>query len=74
MSIQEDLRVNEYSPVVGFRGTPLGEAFDSYIKDFGVHNIHFICSTAYNLGKIHGKREERARRKLHERQDQNLIH
>lgn len=67
MNLQEDLRVNKYNHIVGFRGTPLGEAFDSYIKQFGVHNIYFICSLVYNLGKMHGKREERARRKLHER-------
>jgi len=58
---------NEHCPAVGFTGTPLGETFDSYIKRFGVHNIHFICSMVYNLGKMHGKREERARRKRHER-------
>lgn len=67
MSIQEDMRIDMYGPVEGFAGTPLGEAFDSYIKQFGVHNIHFICSQVYNLGKVHGKREERARRKRHER-------
>lgn len=67
MSIQEDMRINMYGPTGGIAGTLLGEAFDSYIKQFGVHNIHFICSLVYNLGKMHGKREERARRKPHER-------
>lgn len=66
MNLREDLRVNMFSPVEGFAGTSLGAAFDSYIKRFGVHNIHFICSLTYNLGKMHGKREERARRKRHE--------
>ena len=67
MNLQEDMRINGYSPVEGFSGTPLCEAFDRYIKQFGVHNIHFICSLTYNLGKIQGKREERASRKFHER-------
>lgn len=67
LNIQEDIKNNTHSPTEGFAGTPLGEAFDCYIKEFGVHNIHFICSLTYNLGKIHGKREERARRKRHER-------
>ena len=66
MNLQEDMRINEYSPTEGVSGTLLGEAFDRYIKQFGVHNIHFICSLTYNLGKIHGKREERVRRKRHE--------
>ncbi len=66
MNLQEDIKINMHSPVVGFLGTPLGEAFDSYIKEFGIHNIHLICSLTYNLGKIHGKREERVRRKRHE--------
>ncbi len=47
MNLQEDLRVNMFSSVEGFAGTSLGEAFDSYIKRFGVHNIHFICSLTY---------------------------
>lgn len=67
MSIQEDMRINMYGPTEGIAGTPLCEVFDSYIEQFGVHNIHFVYSLVYNLGKVRGKREERARRKLHER-------
>lgn len=67
MNLQEDVKIIMHSPVEGFAGTPLGEVFDSYIKRFGTRNIHFICSLTYNLGKIHEKREERARRKRHER-------
>ncbi len=64
MNMQEDLKANAYSFVVGTEGTPLGEAFTGYIEKFGILNIRFICSLCYNLGKMHGKREERARRKL----------
>lgn len=63
MSIQEDIEINMHCPVVGFQGTPLGFAFDYYIKTYGIYNAHFICSLVYNLGMMHGKREERARRK-----------
>lgn len=63
LNIQEDMKIVMHSPVEGFAGTPLGEVFDSYIKRFGACNIHIICSLVYNLGKMHGKREERARRK-----------
>lgn len=66
LDIQEDMRLNEHSPIVGMSGTPLGEAFTSYLKKYGVQNIYFICSMVYNLGRIHGKREERTRRKRSE--------
>lgn len=67
MNIQEDMEINMRGPVEGMAGTPLCEAFSSYIERYGIRNIYFICSLVYNLGKIHGKREERARRKQHER-------
>ena len=63
VDIQEDMRVNVYGSTVGYLGTPLGEAFTHYIEAYGLNNIHFICSLVYGLGKMHGKREERARRK-----------
>ncbi len=62
MSIKEDVEVAMYLPVVGFKGTELGECFSNLIREYGL-NIRFICSIAYNLGMIHGKRAERARRK-----------
>lgn len=62
-SIQEDMKVNMHCPVVGFQGTPLGFAFNHYIGEYGLYNTHYICSMVYNLGMMHGKRVERARRK-----------
>lgn len=64
--MQEDVRINGYMPLMGLPGTPLGKVFCDYIEELGAHNIHYICSLVYNLGKIHGKREERARRKRYE--------
>ena len=60
-SIKDDLKINRYQPTVGANGSELGEVFDMYMQEYG--NSQFICSLAYTLGKIHGKREERARRK-----------
>lgn len=57
-----DIKINGYqSPVC--RDNEVAAIFDYYIKQYGVLNIHVICSLMYNLGKIHAKREERARRK-----------
>lgn len=67
MNLQEDVRIVRRNAVEGQVGTPLGEVFDGYINHYGIHNIHFICALVYSLGKMHGKREERARRKPHER-------
>ena len=63
MCIEQDLQINRYQTVCGINGTELGKAFDYYVKKYGYRNIYYICSLVYTLGKIHGKREERARRK-----------
>lgn len=63
MNIQEELRISGYQPVVGFLKTDVSEIFDYWERKHGYKNAHFLCSLAYNLGKVHGKREERARRK-----------
>jgi len=63
MDIQKEMEIAWHQSVVGCKGTPEGEIFDTWIKRFGVHNIHFICSLAYNLGHIQGIRNERVRRK-----------
>lgn len=62
MNIQEELRISNYQPVVGCRGTEEGEIFDTWIHQYGWQNMHFICSLAYNLGHVQGIRKERARR------------
>lgn len=62
MDIKEDMRINSHQPTVGCADTELGRCFKLYIEKYGVNNIYFICSAAYTLGVINGKREERARR------------
>ncbi len=64
--IQEDIRINLHGATVVFSGTPLWVAFEHYIQEFGLNNIYSICSLVYSLGKMHGKREERARKRAHE--------
>lgn len=64
--MQKDIKANAHSNTVGFPGTPLGEVFTHYIDTYGSNGIYFICSLVYNLGKMHGKREERARKMTQE--------
>lgn len=63
MNIQEELRISGHQPVVGCEGTDEGSIFDYWIQEYGCGNIYFICSLAYNLGKIQGIRNERKRRR-----------
>lgn len=62
MNIQEELRIAGHQEVVGCAGTDEGKIFDIWINKFGWQNMHFICSLAYNLGRIQGIRNERARK------------
>lgn len=63
MDIQKELKISGHQPVVGFAGTDEGLIFDYWIKEHGYNNIHFICSLAYNLGRVQGIRDERTRKK-----------
>lgn len=63
MNIQEEFRIGGHQPVVGYVGDEIDELFEHVIQRCGKHNVYYICSWAYNFGKIHGKHEERARRK-----------
>lgn len=63
MNIKEELRITGLQSVVGWSGSDIEEIFSIWINKYGHQNIHTICSLAYNLGMIHGKREERARRR-----------
>lgn len=63
MDIQETLRILDHQPVVGYMGSEERLIFDYYIKKYGIANICLTCSTAYSMGYIQGKRDERSRRK-----------
>lgn len=63
MNIQEELRISEYQPVVGWAGTDEARIFKYWINKHGYHDIPFICSLVYNLGRVQGIRDERERRK-----------
>lgn len=63
MDIKEELRICGHQSVVGSNGTELGAMFDTIIKNHHIQDIHFICSIVYTLGRTHGIRAERERRK-----------
>lgn len=62
LDIERDIKINRYQSVV-CGDNEVGDIFDYYVKRYGISNLYFILSFVYNLGKIHAKREERARRK-----------
>lgn len=58
MNVQEELkRVGEH-PVVGFKGTYLGDIYCALKEKEPI----LMFSDAYTIGKMHGKREERAKK------------
>lgn len=63
MNIQEELRISGHQSVVGCGGTDEKSIFDFWIQKYGYQNTHFICSLAYNLGRIQGIRDERTKKK-----------
>ena len=64
MDIQKEIEISKHQPVVFYEGSELGNLYKAIIEYFKVQEIDaFATSTFYNLGRIHGIREERARRK-----------
>ena len=63
MNIQEELRISDHQPIVGCNGSDEGSIFDYWIQKHGYQNIYFICSLAYNLGRVQGIRDERTKKK-----------
>lgn len=66
MNIQEELRISTYQPVafvIDAELAKLYEAMNDYWELDKESGRAFAASVFYNLGRVHGKREERARRK-----------
>lgn len=63
MNIQKELDISTYQPVVGSTGTDEARIFAFWINRYGYREIPFICSLAYNLGRVQGIRDERKRRR-----------
>lgn len=67
MDIQKEIKISEKQPVVFIAGTELGELYKEmkqhWVRAGGKEYDSFMASVFYNLGRTHGIREERARRK-----------
>ena len=60
MNIQEELRISNYQPVSFLKGSEMGEYWR--LKGADASGA-FAASLFYNLGRTHGIRDERARKK-----------
>ena len=64
MDIQRDVRVAGQMPCCFLEGTENGIFYKSMVERWELQNVSALeAQLFYNLGLIHGKREERARRK-----------
>lgn len=66
INVDEEIRILEYQPVVFWAGTELGNLYAAIAEKWNLKETGrtvFIASGFYNLGRIHGIREERTRRK-----------
>ena len=67
MDVQERLRIIHHLPVAGAQGTEEYILFRRVIEEYSSWGQMFICSSAYELGRIQGVQEERARRRTGKR-------
>lgn len=66
INIDEEIRILEYQPVVFWRDTELGDLYAAIAEKWNLKETGrtaFMASFFYSAGRIHGIREERARRK-----------
>lgn len=64
MDIQKEIRITEKTVPVFFNNTEMGELYKAMKKRWKMQGINaFDASLFYSLGRVHGIREERARRK-----------
>ena len=64
MDIQKEIRISEETTPVFFPGTEMGELYLAMVKRWKTQGMNaFDASLFYSLGRVHGIRQERARRK-----------
>lgn len=66
MDIQKEIEISKYQPVVFCKDTELGNLYEVMVQRWNLEKPGrnaFASSLFYNLGRVHGIREERARRK-----------
>lgn len=68
MDIQKEIEISEYQPIVFRKGTEMGNLYKAIVKYDNLKVGPLTASIFYNLGRVHGIRQERARRKAAQRQ------
>lgn len=63
LDIDEEVKVTEHQAAVFWKNTKLGDLYSAIVERWKFNTGPFEASTFYNLGRVHGIREERARRK-----------
>lgn len=68
MDIQKKIEISRHQPTVFIADTELGELFEAMVERKNLKICPLMASIFYNLGRVHGIRQERARRKATQRQ------
>ncbi|UVY22077.1 MAG: hypothetical protein [Bacteriophage sp.] len=61
--IEKELKISRKQTVVFFKNTSLGDLYEAFEQALNRKCDPFAASVFYNLGKVHGIREERSKRK-----------
>lgn len=68
MDIQKEIDISGYQTIVFCKGTEMGNLYKAMVKHDNLKVGPLTASIFYNLGRVHGIRQERARRKAAQRQ------
>ena len=67
MNIQEELRISNYQPISFLKDSEMGDLYEAMVEKWRLYGKDrggaFTASLFYNLGRTHGIREERARKR-----------
>lgn len=67
MDKQKEIEISKHQPAVFMSGTEMGELYKAMFQYWGrteeQRRSSFMASLFYGIGRVHGVREERARRK-----------
>nr|DAF07152.1 MAG TPA: hypothetical protein [Caudoviricetes sp.] len=61
--IEKELKISRKQTVVFLKNTSLGDLYEAFEQALNRKCDPFAASVFYNLGKVHGIREERSKRK-----------
>ena len=61
--ITKELEISRHQKTVFISGTPLGTLYTEFTQTWDKSCEPFAASIFYNLGRVHGIQEERAKRK-----------